>query len=411
MEASELTLVSAADQLVEPPTLFADHFPAGLADRAPRLVEGARGTLTWVVEGVELGVPGAGLRTVRLPGPGEGPPAGYESLSPALYDVNARVAAMDVNGVFAAPNFPTLGGLAGARLHEVADPALAAAVVSAYNDWQLDGWAAAAPGRLIPLGRLPVWDLDAAVAEVKRVSARGMTVLAFPDMPHSAGLPSFSTDHWDPLLRAVSDAGVALCLEKAQVAETLDRPDLDERPADAPFNPFAAQAELVAPQLAATVCTDLIVSGVLNRFPTLRIVTSQGGIGWIPFLLDRIDHHIENQVWLGLDLGGGTGTDVFRAHFVSSFVTDPSSLYLRDRIGIESIAWQSAFPSTDSTWPSSPELLASELAAAGIDDEEAGAITWRNASRVFGFDPFRSVDSARATVGALRAQAAGAGAG
>jgi hypothetical protein len=181
--------------------------------------------------------------------------------------------------------------------------------------------------------------------------------------------------------------------------------------ADAPFNPFAAQVGLVAPQLAATACTDLVVSGVLNRFPGLRISIAQGGIGWIPFLLDRIDHHVDNQVWLNLDLGGRTGTDVFRAHFLGAFVTDPSSLFLRERIGVTSIAWHGAFPTADSTWPTSPEQLAAEFSAAGADDDDVTAITWANAARVFGLDLFENVDRADATVAALRARAAIPGVG
>ncbi|GAA1866990.1 amidohydrolase family protein [Pseudonocardia ailaonensis] len=391
MHPSEMVLFSAADLLVEPATVFADHLPAGLAGRGPRLAPRPDGTVVWTLGGVDLGAPGAGLRFAGPAPETEGPP-GYAGLAAALHDPVARLRAMDAGGVHAAVSFPTSRAFTASLLRRVPDRALSAAVVSAYNDWQVDGWGAAAPGRLVPLALLPAWDVEAAVAEVVRVAARGVTAVAFPELPHVADLPGFATDHWDRLLRAVCDHDLVLCLQPAPPAE--------EPVAGAPFNPFASQSDLVTPQLAAAACTDLIVSGVFSRFPGLRVAMSQGGIGWIPFLLDRIDLHQRNQVWSGLDLGGRTGTEVFQQHFLSSFVTDPSSLYLRERIGPDVIAWQAAFPAPEGTWPRSAELVHGELLAAGATDPEIDAITGGNAARFFRVGP--PADRAAATVGALR---------
>jgi predicted TIM-barrel fold metal-dependent hydrolase len=401
MEASQLTLLSVADHVVEPANLFVDHAPAALAGRLPVLTAADDGSAHWMLDGVDLGRPAAGIRATPALGsadPDSGGPTGYEDLPRSFYDPVARLTAMDRNGVYAALSFPTMDAFAGNRLAAVPDAEAAAGVVAAYNDWQLDEWAATARGRLIPLCVLPAWDLDRAVAEVRRVAARGAHAISFPEMPYAADLPSFSTDHWDPLLRAVCDAGLVLCLRVARAAQLLDRPD------DAPFNPFAAQEDLVAPQLAATACTDLVVSGVLNRFPDLRIAMSQGGIGWIPFLLDRIDLHLTNQTWSGLDLKGRSGTELFQEHFLACFVTDPSTLFLRNRIGIDCIAWQSAFPLTDSTWPNSPELLHGELTQAGTNDQETEAIAWRNAVRFFGLDDLLPPELASTTVASMRSR-------
>lgn len=390
MQPSEMVLISAADHLVEPPGVFADHLPGALAARGPRLTEGANGAWAWVLDGVDLGAPGAGLRT-SLPAPPEGP-EGYAGLAPELYDPAARLRAMDAGGVYASVSFPTSRAFTASLLRQVPDRALAAAVVSAYNDWQVDAWCAAVPGRLVPLAMLPAWDVEAAVAEIARVAAKGVTAVGFPEMPYAADLPGFSTDHWDPLLAAVCDHDLVLCLQVAAPA--------DGQPPGAPPNPFATQNDLVAPQLAASACTDLIVSGVFNRFPSLRVAMSQGGIGWVPFLLDRIDLHQQNQVWSGLDLGGRTGTEVFQQHFLCSFVTDPSSLYLRKRIGPDVIAWQAAYPSIETTWPDAPELLHGELLAAGASDEEIDAISRGNAARFLRLA--EPADRAAVTAGALR---------
>jgi hypothetical protein len=161
----------------------------------------------------------------------------------------------------------------------------------------------------------------------------------------------------------------------------------------------------MSPQLSAVACTDLMVGGVFNKFPDLKVAMSEGGIGWIPFLLDRVDLHMRNQTWAGLDLGGLNGTDIFRRNFLGCFITNPSSLELRHRIGIESIAWECDYPHSDSTWPRSPEILHAELEAAGVPAEERHLIGWKNACRFFDFDPFVAIPQEKATVGALRAQA------
>jgi hypothetical protein len=138
------------------------------------------------------------------------------------------------------------------------------------------------------------------------------------------------------------------------------------------------------------------------------VALSEGGIGWIPFYLDRMDRHVENQSWTGLDIDGkhGRPTDVFREHFLGCFITDPSALHLLDRIGEDIVAWECDYPHSDSTWPTSAEMLLKECDEAGLSDATIDKITWENAARFFRFDPFRHTSKPDATVGALRARAA-----
>ena len=119
---------------------------------------------------------------------------------------------------------------------------------------------------------------------------------------------------------------------------------------------------------------------------------SEGGIGWIPFYFDRIDRHFQNQSWLhgADDFGGKLPSEVFREHILACFITDPSGLLLRDRIGVDLIAWECDYPHTDTTWPESPEFAWKELQDAGCADEEIHKITWENACRFFDWDPSRT---------------------
>jgi hypothetical protein len=168
---------------------------------------------------------------------------------------------------------------------------------------------------------------------------------------------------------------------------------------------------LIAPQVMSITATDIFLSGLLRRFPDLRFALSEGGIGWVPFYLDRLERHVVNQSWTELDRlpAGKTPTEVWKEHFLACFITDPSALRLRDRMGVETIAWECDYPHSDCTWPRSPEVLHEELISAGCGDPEIDMITWKNVARFFRFDPFAHIPKPQATVGALRRRAAEAG--
>jgi predicted TIM-barrel fold metal-dependent hydrolase len=164
---------------------------------------------------------------------------------------------------------------------------------------------------------------------------------------------------------------------------------------------------VLACQISAITAQDLLFGPTLRQFPDLKVALSEGGIGWIPFYLDRIDRHFTNQEWLhGTDdFGGKLPSEVFREHILACYITDPSGLLLRDRIGIDIIAWECDYPHTDTTWPSSPEHAWGELTEAGCTPEEIDKITFENACRFFDWDPFAHTPREQATVGALRALA------
>lgn len=395
MDMNDLILVSVDDHAVEPADMFERHFPVHLRDQAPKIGLTAEGKERWNFQGIELGA--AGLNAVASWPKEEwsNDPVGFAEMRPGCYDIHSRIRDMDANGQIAGMTFPTWVGFAGSHLLNAPDRKLSTLVVSAYNDWHMDEWAGAYPGRILPLPILPMWDVDASVAEIKRVAAKGAKGITFPETPYAVDLPSFSTDHWDPVLKALVDANMVLCLHIGGAFKLLQRPK--EYSID--------QHIIMSPQLSAVACTDLMVGGVFNKFPDLRVAMSEGGIGWIPFLLDRIDLHMRNQTWAGLDLGGLNGTELFRRNFLGCFITNPSSLELRHRIGIESIAWECDYPHSDSTWPRSPEILHAELEAAGVSDEERHLIGWQNACRFFDFDPFVEIPREQATVSALRARA------
>ena len=144
---------------------------------------------------------------------------------------------------------------------------------------------------------------------------------------------------------------------------------------------------------------DLLWGPAMRTYPNLKFAFSEGGIGWIPFYLDRCDRHYTNQRWLRRDFGGKLPSEVFREHSLACYVTDKTSLKLRHEIGIDIIAWECDYPHSDCFWPDAPEKVLAELDAAGADDADIDKITWANARRFFSWDPFARTPKPAANVG------------
>jgi predicted TIM-barrel fold metal-dependent hydrolase len=393
-----MTLVSIDDHVIEPTDLFVRHLPTKDLDAAPKVVRWPDGTDRWIYQGKEVGT--AGLQAVAS-WPREEwteEPVGFADMRPGCYDIHDRVRDMDANGVLASMCFPTFPGFDGKHLVAAPDKDMSLRVVQAYNDWHVEEWAAAYPGRIIPLGILPLWDVHACADEVHRLSRKGFTAVTFPDAPYASGLPSCYQGYWDPLFAALSEEDMAMCLHIGGAFRLMKRPD------------GAALDQLVTltAQFSAVATVDLIVSGTFRRFPDLKVAMSEGGIGWIPLLLDRIDFNIRNQLWSDFGLAGKTGTEVFRRNFLGCFIREPTVLRLWDRIGIDNIAWECDYPHSDSSWPSSPEELLAECTAADLTDPQIEQISWKNACRFFRYDVHAATGLSRdaGTVGALRACAA-----
>jgi predicted TIM-barrel fold metal-dependent hydrolase len=394
MKLDDMILVSIDDHVIEPADMFDRHMPAKYADDAPRIVVSDTGVEQWEFQGNVAGTIALNA-VVGWPKEDWGfDPVTFAEMRPGAHNVHDRVRDMNVNGVLASMCFPTFIGFNGGALQNAPDKELATVVVSAYNDWHIDEWAGAYPGRFIPLAVAPVWDPHAMVAEMRRVAAKGCRAVTMPELPHIMGLPSYhNLDYWHPFFETVSELGIVMCLHIGQgLSAIISAPD-------APVDNLI----VLANQVSVLAAQDLMWGPVFRTYPDLKLAWSEAGIVWIPGFLDRCDRHLRNQQWLGHDFGGKLPSEVFREHSLACFVTDPSGLLLRDRIGIDNIAWECDYPHSDGLWPDAPEVVFDELQNAGCSDAEIHQITWQNTCRFFDYEPFTHKAQADSTVGALRA--------
>lgn len=395
MQVDDLILVSVDDHVVEPPDLFEGRLSKKAAERAPFIERLENGREVWMFEGHPL--PNVGLNAVagRVPEEYGLDPLAFSEMRPGCYDIDERIRDMNVNGVLGSLNFPSLAGFTGQLFFTCDDKDIAIELLRAYNDWHIEHWAGSHPGRIIPLAVPPIWDPQLMADEVRRTAEKGCHAVTFSENPDKLGLPSWHSDHWDPFLAACAETSTVICLHIGSSSQTVITS------MDAPIDTMITLQPMNIVQCAA----DLIWSPVFRKFDDLRIALSEGGIGWVPYFLERIDYTYQrHRTWTNQDFGDKLPSQVFNEHVLTCFIDDAVGMEVRHHLNGDHIHWECDYPHSDSTWPNAPEMAMKYLE--GVPRAEIDKITHLNAMANFSYDPFAHIPREEATVGALRAQAA-----
>jgi predicted TIM-barrel fold metal-dependent hydrolase len=377
-----MKIISVDDHLIEHPRVWSDRLPESLRERGPRIIEDEAGHHVWLYDGDIY--PQIGLNAVAGKDPKEYgmEPVRYDDMIPGCYDPVQRVKDMDLDGVHAALCFPSFPGFAGGVFTRAKDKELALHCVKAWNDFHSDEWCAAAPDRFIPLGILPAWDVKLAAAEVERLAEKNFRAVTFPDSPVPLGLPSFHTDYWEPFWDACEAADMPICLHFGSGSFVPGFSFMGEH-AGKDNAPFAVAIAVFATNSWWT-SVDLMFSGVLQRHPKLRFMLSEGGVGWIPYILERADYTWERHRWYQNIDKETRPSDLFRKHFWGCFIDDIHGVDNRYSIGIDRLLIEVDYPHSDSNWPNSRKRVGENLA--NVPDEEAHQIVELNARKLMRFD-------------------------
>lgn len=375
MLPADAKIISVDDHIIEPPHLWQDRLPAKYRSRGPRIERREDGD-HWIYAGESTPVSKLSVVAGTDPEDWQEGTTSFDVVRPGCYDSAARIKDMDADGIWAQLCFPHYPRFAGHRFLKGDDRDLAYACIRVWNDFVLDEWCAVAPDRFIPLSIVPMWDIDLTVAEIERVAAKGSRAIAFSEDPTMLGLPSVFTEHWDPMVAALADADMVLCMHIGSSA------NLVKREMSPPEAPDIAWAPLVGVN-SMFAAVDWVFSGMLQRHPNIRIALSEGGAGWAPYVMERMDYVWDfRKFYTGVDVDNRP-SDLFRKHFGLCFLKDDVAVANRDMIGIESLMFESDFPHAESVFPHSRKFLEESLR--DIPDDEAQLIVEGNARRWFRF--------------------------
>jgi predicted TIM-barrel fold metal-dependent hydrolase len=397
MQMDDLILVSVDDHVVEPRDLFEDRLPAKYAEEAPRVISDDTSD-KWVFGEGEVRNSGLNAVAGRPPEEYGLEPTTFDEIRIGCYDIDERIKDMNANGVLGSLNFPSMPRFCGqffaARAKQ--DPDLALSVLRAYNDWHLEDWCGAYPDRFIPCTIPPIWDVGLMAEEIHRTAAMGSHCVSFSMNPHLLGLPSLHSDYWDPFWAACQETETVVTMHIGSASN-----DVQTSP-DAPMNVRITCSGINIYSTAA----DLVWAPIFQKFRGIRVALAEGGIGWIPYFLERADYTYEHhKAWTRPDLGGRLPSEIFREHVITCFIADDFGLRNLDEMNLDMVCWECDYPHSDSTWPRSPEIVWASVEQLG--EEQIDKITHANAMRFFSYDPFAHMPRQECTVGALRQQAVG----
>jgi predicted TIM-barrel fold metal-dependent hydrolase len=386
-------ITSVDDHIIEPPNVWQDRIPAKYKDVAPRVIIDDNGIEVWAYEDIRSITGGLGASAGRRPE--DITPVGfpYTEMRPGCYDPKARLLDMNDAGILASLNFPSFPRFCGQVFWEAKDKDLALLCVKAYNDWMIDEWCGADPGRLIPLAIIPLWDPALAVSELQRVHEKGCRSFCFSENFEPLGLPTIHTGHWDPVLATANELQMVLSIHIGS-SSTFHRISSD--------SPFMANFSLGMIRPAGCLM-DWIFSGLFQKFPNIKIALSEGSVGWIPWVLERAQ-----QVWttqrFWVEKGQALGNvgpvqdydttidhekiDVYRdyrEHFYGCFIDDATGLAMLDVVGEDNVMIECDYPHSDTTWPHSLKLAHERLDAAGLSPEVQFKILRGNAEKLYQF--------------------------
>jgi predicted TIM-barrel fold metal-dependent hydrolase len=291
---------------------------------------------------------------------------------------------MDASGVRVAVLYPNIAGLASDPFVDYPDLKTSVAHLSAYNDFLLE-WIAPARDRFVPLAVIPYWDVPSAVAEIERAVAAGHRGIVTTGAPHQHNQPYLGDRQWDPIWAACQAAGVPVSFHaangdiSAHIAPqriAVDGPEITyARASTASFLDNGQQV------------TDLILCGVLARFPELKFISVESGLGWIPFVLESADYHFKKYDVSATrpEFTGLLPSELFRRQVYVNYWFERLQPWHLDVIGVDNILFETDFPHPTCLYGDEVDrALNNGLEAQPPDVQEK--ILWRNAAKLFGIE-------------------------
>ena len=303
----------------------------------------------------------------------------FEDIRPGCWQLPERLADMDLCHVEAQMCFPNFPRFAGQVFIAGKDAELARLCVCAYNDWMVEEWSGESGGRQIPLCLVPLWDVQLAAAEVRRNAARGVRAVAFAEVPAYLDLPSIHSGYWNPFFEACDETSTVVCMHIGSGSK------IPTTSADAPL---AITATIISGATEASL-TDYLFSGVLDRYPGLRLMYAEAQIGWIPYILGRAD-----DVWATHPCFQGQRScpeppsTYYYRQVTNAFFRDPIGIEMLNHVGVDNVAFETDYPHQDTTWPHCREAAAKQFGF--LPQPDIDKIARNNAIELFGLSLARS---------------------
>ena len=361
---ADLQVIDADTHYTEPHDLWTSRAPAGLAERLPRVVD-VDGHPTWAVGATTLGRAMASSVIDRDGNRCRGSAFlawGFDDTHPGAYDVAARLEVMDEVGIHAQIVYPNVAGFGGQKFAQVGDPESRRLCVEIYNDAMAE-IQDASHGRLYPMALLPWWDVAATVAEAERIAASGLRGVNMTSDPQvQSELPDLGDRAWDPLWETCADLALPIHFHIGASQTTMSWYGSSPWPSlgdDQKLGIGSAMMYITN----ARVLANIIYSGMLERHPRLKVVSVESGIGWIPFVLEALDHQANETAAGSMDYLSLPPSEYFRRQIYACYWFERRDVaHTFEVLGSDNILFETDFPHPTCLYPDSLAYAAEGLA-------------------------------------------------
>jgi predicted TIM-barrel fold metal-dependent hydrolase len=380
----QVKVVDADTHLTEAHDLWTKRAPARFKDRMPH-VERVDGAATWVVDGEVLGRAGAGGVIDRDGVKGRSFEGLYEweieQAHVAAYDPTARVELMDDIGVWAQIVFPGVVGLGGQGLASVVeDLELRSVCLEIFNDASAE-LQAESRNRLLPMALLPAWDVASCVREAERAAALGLRGVNLTSDPQDLGAPDLASRDWDPLWEACASLHMPVHFHIGASLTTMNYFGTYPWPSHDDDTQLAIGGTLLFIGNARVV-VNIICSGMLERFPALKIVSVESGAGWVPFILEALDYEMaENAPGLRASLSLSPSGYFKRQIYATTWFERSDLPTIVAAVGEDNIMFETDFPHPTCLYPD--PLKTAEENMRGLSTDAQRKILGDNAAKLY----------------------------
>ena len=367
---------SCDSHVVEGPDAF-----AGLEQRfgpeAPHIVRdlgGKRGEFLVIGNNRPVPVGRLGIAGHRLDDPAtdELIARGYDGLNPGVLDPEQRLVEQDTDGICGEVMYPSLSMFTFA----VQDPTIKEAAFQLHNDWVFD-YCTPNPDRLIGIGCLPVPDVEACVREIERAGGKGVRGFSIPS--HAPVDQNYGDPVYDPMWARLEEMGLPITMH------IFTGTSFDCGLAPHWGTPGGTvKGYTLAHTTAVNSVIDLIINGVVERFPRLKFVLAEFETGWVAHFKQRFEHACYRTPWELSDDLTLTPVEYFDRNFWVTFEDDVHGIMTRHDIGIDNLVWGNDYPHHDSIWPNSMKVLDEVLQ--GVPEDEKEKMVWSNVVDLYDID-------------------------
>ena len=376
------SIIDVDTHVTEAPDVWTSRVPASMRDDVPCVREDAKGRMMWYLN--DQIIAKLGMTATAGVGDMKEPPNDYSDMHPGAYDAAARLKYMDEMGIWAMVMYPNVGGFGNQSFLKIDDADLKLTCVKAYNDWQTE-WSAVDPRRLLPMTSTPFWDVDAAAQEVRRCAAMGHKGILFTGAPHTFGQPVIGDRHWDPLWEVACelDLPISFHIGSGNMEGGLNKEKIKTYGRMSTFTEVSVEFFM---HNGIQLC-ELLISGVLARFPDIKFVSVESGIGWIPFVLEALDYQfegnrvVEERPDLEMLPSQYFARNVYACYWFEQ--TAPQRLF--DKVGVDNIMFETDFPHPTSLFGDEVH----ERIKTGLDHCGAAIrhkILWGNGQKLYKID-------------------------